>query len=659
MSIAFRHAGLIAGVVLAFAPTTLARQPRSTPVLFDVDATDAPRRVFKASMVFPADPAGGTMTLTYPKWIPGEHGPTGPIADLTGVRISVGGKAIPWRRDLTDMYAFTFDVPKGAANVTAEVRFLSSGSEEGFTSGSASSANVAVLDWHLMLLVPKGARADSVTYQTRLRLPAGWRFGTALPVASQEGDLVSFSPVTLSRLIDSPLNAGAHHRVFDLTPGQTPGHFIHAVADSPFALDLSPARLEAHKRIIAEALACYGVRHYRDYHFLLTLSDKVSHFGLEHHESSDNRVGERALIDDDLFPMYAGLLPHEYTHSWCGKHRRPAGLATPDYETPMKGDLLWVYEGLTTYLGQVLSARSGMLTPEEYRDELAATAAMMDNRSGREWRSLQDTADAAQLLYSAGGSGWGNWRRGTDFYPEMELVWLEADTVIRQLSAKAGSPRSLDDFCRAFFAVKPGAPAAAPDPSGREPTVSPYTFDDVVAALRGVAEYDWKEFLEERLTTTGTSRAPLDGIVRAGWKLVYTDKPNAFMKLTDSRDKRITMLFSIGATLSKDGVVQDVVVGGPAERAGLTPGMKVIAVNGRRFGPEALADALRVATDGTTPIECIVENAERYATLRIAHHGGERHPHLVRDDARPDMLERIIAPLTWERPKAPAPGARP
>lgn len=654
----FRPAAIVLLTFLFAAAATAQPRPASAPepILLDVDATDAPRRVFRASMLFPADPAGGTMTLTYPKWIPGEHGPTGPIADLTGVRITIGGKVIPWRRDLADMHAFTFDVPPGVSRVGAEVRFITSGSADGFTAGSGASANLAVIDWHLMLLVPKGAQADAVTYQTRLRLPSAWRFGTALVVASRDGDVVTFAPVTLRTLVDSPVNAGAHHRVYDLTPGQTPAHLLHAVADSPFALELSPDRLEAHKRLIAEALALFRVRHYRNYHFLLTLSDKVAHFGLEHHESSDNRVGERSLIDDDLFPLYAGLLPHEYTHSWCGKFRRPVGLATADFETPMKGDLLWVYEGLTTYLGQVLAARSGLLSVEDYLDDLAATAAFMDNQSGREWRSLQDTADAAQILYGSGAGGWGNWRRGADFYPEMELVWLEVDTLIRQISARAGVSRTLDDFCRAFFAANPPQPAAEPDPAPRAPAVSTYEYNDVLATLALVAQHDWRDFFDDRLTSTGSARGPLDGIARAGWKLVYTSAPNRHLRLADARDKRITLLFSIGAVLGEDGAVRDVVVGGPAERAGIVPGMRLIACNGRKFGKEALADALRAATDGVTPIECIVENAERFTTVRIAYHGGERHPHLVRDDSRPDLLNAILKPLTWNRP-APTPAA--
>ncbi len=652
---------VIAGVALAappalLGPSALARQgarpaaPASgDPVLLEVDATQAPRRVFRSTMIFPAKP--GPMALTYPKWIPGEHAPTGPIADVVGVRISVGGKPIPWRRDLTDMHAFVFDVPAGAKSVTASMEYVAGGGAAAFTAGGLASSSLAVVDWHLMLLAPRGAAADSVVYSATLKLPAGWQFGTALPGAQRSGDVVAFAPAPLRTLVDSPVVCGKHFRRFDLTPGQNPPHTVETVADSPQALEMPAERLEAHKRIIAEALALFGARHYRGYSFLLTLSDAVSHFGLEHHESSDDRAHERSLVDDDAFFLYAGLLPHEYVHSWCGKFRRPAGLATPDYETPMKGDMLWVYEGLTTYLGQVLSARSGMLTPEEYREGLAATAAAMDSRSGREWRSLQDTADAAQILYES-SPAWSNWRRATDFYPEMELVWLEVDTMIRALSAKAGAPRTLDDFCRSFFAAEPGKPRAENDASGRAPSVSTYTAEDVWAALGAVAEYPWKDFLDERLTAVGSARGPLDGLLRSGWKVEYTEEPNARIKAADGRDKTFTLLYSLGAVFGEEGEVRDVVVGGPAARAGLAPGMKVVALRGRKFGKEAVADALAQAKADGKPIECIVENAERYLTIGVEYTGGARWPHLVRDEARPDMLGEIIRPKTWD-PKTP------
>jgi predicted metalloprotease with PDZ domain len=609
---------LISHVLAAAA--VAAEAPRAASL--EVDARDAPRRLFHARLTLPAMP--GPITLAYPKWIPGEHGPTGPIADLTGLTFSAAGKTLAWKRDGVDMYAFHLDVPAGSTSVDVTLDLLSPPDAAGFSSGSSATANLVLLSWNQLLLYPKGAKADDLVYAASLRLPASWKYGTALSVAAETPEKVTFSPVSLTTLVDSPVLAGAHLRVFSLSDGPVL-HRLFAAADGEAAL-AAPASLEAAwKSLVQETGALYGARHYRSYSFLLTLSDYTAHFGLEHHESSDDRVAERSLVDEDRRRMFAGLLPHEMTHSWNGKYRRPEGLAIGRFDEPMKGELLWVYEGLTEYLGWILTARSGLLTPEEYREALALTAAEMDHQAGRSWRPLIDTAVAAQILYEARPDGY-SWRRGVDYYPEGELLWLEADAIIRRETKGA---KSLDDFCRFFFGGESGPPK-----------VVPYSFDDVLAALNQVAPYGWKGFWTSRLNTR-EPRAPFGGVLGSGWTLTYTDKVPQMQKSEEEARKVVDVRFSIGFRVKEDGEIPDVLPLSPAEKAGVGPGMNLVAVNGRRWNKDVLRDAIRETKDGR-PLELIVENGEFFRTCLLDYAGGERYPHLVRDTTKDDILSEII-----------------
>jgi len=395
--------------------------------------------------------------------------------------------------------------------------------------------------------------------------------------------------------------------------------------------------LAAYRKLVSEANGLFGAHHYKHYDFLLTLSDGVAHFGLEHHQSSDNRVAERSLVDEKLRMMAAGLLPHEFVHSWNGKYRRPTGLATGDYSTPMKGDLLWVYEGLTQYLGKILAARSGLRTPGEYREDLALLAARLDYRPGREWRPLQDCADEAQILYN-GGSDWEAYRRSTDFYDESNLIWLEADAIIRQESRGA---KSLDDFCRAFHGG-----------SNSEPSVKPYKTEDVLAALNDVAPYDWRGFLKTRLQSLAP-HAPLGGIELSGWKLVYKNAPSSIEEADESSHKEFDLRFSIGMVVSDEGAMIDVLPKSAAAEAGLAPGMKLIAVNGRKFSKDIVLDAIRGNVKDSAPLELLAANGEFYKTYRLEYHLGLRYPSLERIPAKPDLLSPIIKPVSGSPGVAP------
>lgn len=611
--------------LLAFLPAPLVV---AQTIRLHVDLTDAPRNIYHARLQVPA--SAGEMSLVFPKWIPGNHRPSGPIAALTGIRMEAAGKPLAWQRDPVDMYEFHVDVPAGVTNVDVSLDALTSHDSAG-GGGPAASSNLLDLNWNAVVLYPKGVRSDDVTFGASITLPAGWKYGTALPTQRANGDEVEFAPVSLITLIDSPVIAGVHFRKVELTkPGDGPLHVMDVVADSESDLAMSDKDLAAYRKLVAETGALFGARHYRHYDFLLTLSDQVGGHGLEHHESNDSVAGERDFVDPDVHLVNADLVPHEFAHSWNGKYRRPAGLATPNYQEPMIGDLLWVYEGLTEYLGTLLAERSGLWTDEQYREFLAGTAAMLDHRTGRQWRPLEDTARSVQILRLQ-GADWQNWRRGLDYYPEGQLIWLEVDAILRQ---QTHGQRSMNDFCKRFHGGESGPPK-----------VVPYTFEDVVKALNDVTPYDWATLLRERVGAT-TTHAPLGGIERGGWKLIYNDTPNLESAAIEKLFKFADFSFSYGFSLGEDGNLGDVIVGSPAYQAGLAPGMKMVAVDGRKWSILRLRAALKAAKGTDQPIELLAEDAQFIKTYTIKYRDGERNPHLERVSDQPDILGDILKPQT-------------
>ena len=613
---------LLSGM-LAVAQKTQAARGTPPKIMLQVDATEAPRKIFHAQMTIPAAP--GTLTVYYPKWMPGEHGPTGPIQDLAGLKFTGNGQTLKWRRDLLDGWTFHVDVPAGVTSVIASLDFISPvGREGGFTAGVTATDKMAVLSWNTVLLYPAGWTSNALTYEASLRLPDGWKFGTALPMASQDGSEIKFQPSSLTTLVDSPVITGEYYRA--VTLAENPHQEMDIAADSAAALDVPQEVFDHYKSLTDQALKLFGSQHFRDYHFLYSLSDHVAHFGLEHHESNDSRSFERDMVDPERRILRAGLLPHEYVHSWNGKYRRPYDLATPDYEQPMQDDLLWVYEGLTSYLGDMLSARSGLRTPAQYRDSVALIAARLDYTPGRTWRNLQDTADGVPSMQGAPPQ-WMSWRRGVDYYDEDVLNWLRVDTIIRQ---QTNGAKSMDDFCHLFHGGE-----------GGQPVVNTYTFDDVVNTLNKVAPYDWRGFWTERLTNHGPG-APLDGIEASGWKLVYDDMPSELFKLRERDQRAVNEWFSIGMQIREDGQIVDTIEGLPAAKSGIGPGMRLVAVNGRGFSRDVLRTALKAGKDGSQPLELLVENNDYYNTYKVDYHGGLRFPHLVRDESKPDLLADIV-----------------
>ena len=594
-----------------------------------VDASDVDRRIFRVREEIPV--VAGPLTLLYPQWLPGNHAPRGPIDKLAGLAIRGNGQPIAWKRDPLDMYAFHLDVPPGVTSLAVEFDFLSP--QDSGQGRVVMTPDLLNLQWNTVALYPAGYYAGRITVAPSAKLPAGWQFGTALARAQGSGNAadgdgsVAFEPVPFDVLVDSPMFAGRHYKRVDLGGTPAPVH-LNLFADEAKSLEFKPAQIEAHQRLVQQARKLFGAQHYDRYEFLFALTDQLGGIGLEHQRSSENTRGPGYFTEWDKWASARDLLPHEYTHSWNGKFRRPADLWTPNFNVPMQGSLLWVYEGQTQYWGAVLAARSGLLTAEQARDGLALVAAnYADNRPGFAWRNLQDTTNdpiAAQrrpLPYR-------NYQMSEEYYSGGQMVWLAIDAKLRELS---GNRRSLDDFARAFFGVDDGST-----------TVKTYTFDDVVAALNALAAHDWAAFLRERVDALAP---PLDGLAAAGWKLVYTDTPSDFQKHRDAGRKTIDESASVGLVLASDGGrITDVRWDGPAFKAGIAPSGTLIAVNGRAFSAQRLKDAIGAAKDGKAPIELLLKNGDEYRTVRVDYRGGLRYPHLERIAGTPDRLSAILAP---------------
>jgi predicted metalloprotease with PDZ domain len=610
-------------VVVFLFCSVAARAQVNTVERLSVDATDAPRNILHATLVVPVSP--GALTMVYPKWIPGNHRPTGPIQNFMGLHFKAGGKELEWQRDLEDMYAFHLQIPAGATELDVSYDTVTYNRKN-----SLASSKVLDLLWNQVVLYPKGAATDAVRVTASLRLPEGWKFGTALKATRQSGNAVDFQMVSLTTLVDSPVIAGANYRQVQITPAGEPlPHVVDMVGESEESIQITDKDVASLTQLVSETGKLFGERHYTNYHFLLTLSDQSAHHGLEHHESSDNGAAEDMFSNPESHDLEADLLPHEFVHSWNGKYRRPAGLATANYQEPMHGDLLWVYEGLTDYLGNILAARTGLRSPEQFHEDLAYTAAMLDHRAGRTWRPLQDTATSVQSVFAAPPE-WTNWRRTADYYPEGYLIWLEVDTLLRQ---RSNGQKSLNDFCRAFYGGESGPPK-----------VVTYNFDDVVAALNKVVPNDWARLLRERLDSK-SPQAPLGGITGGGWKLVYTAQKNTTMAASEKSGDEIDLSFSLGLIATKEGEVRDVIPGTPAYTAGMAPGMKIIAVNGRKWSKDIVRAALQASVASQKPIALLAENGEYYNSYAVDYHQGERYPHLVRVEGQANLLDDIIKPL--------------
>jgi len=590
-----------------------------------VDATDLDHRIFRVREEIPV--SGGELTLLYPQWLPGNHAPRGPIDKFAGLAFTIDGKPLAWTRDSTDVYAFRLTVPQGATKLVAEFEFLSP--LDPAQGRIVMTPDMLNLQWNTVALYPAGHYASRITFAPSVKLPAGWQFATALDAsgsASADGS-VAFNPVSLETLVDSPMLAGRYFKRVDLDPGAKVPVRLDIFADEAKDLEITPEQLKSHQALVQQAYKLYGSHHYDHYDFLFSLSDQLSHIGLEHHRSSEDGTEPGYFTAWNTNAPGRDLLAHEYTHSWNGKFRRPADLATPNFNVPMGDSLLWVYEGQTQYWGFVLAARSGLWTADQARDALALVASRYaDNRPGFAWRNVEDTTNDP-VVSARRPLAYRNYQMSEEYYSAGQMIWLAVDAKLRELSHDR---RSLDDFARAFFGVDNGSW-----------TVHTYTFDDVVATLNAIAPNDWSAFLRERIEANA---APLDGFAASGWKLVYTDKPSDYQKAAETEGKITDFSTSIGLAIStKDGKISDVRWDGPAFKAGIASSGTLVAVQGREFSPERLKDAVAASAKGV-PVELLVKNGENYRTYHLDYRGGLRYPHLERITGAPDRLTAILAP---------------
>ena len=590
-----------------------------------VDATDLERRIFRVRETVPV--AGpGPFTLLFPQWLPGNHSPTGQIDKFAGLIVTADGQRLEWTRDPVMVTAFHVDVPAGAKALELEFQYVSpTDGDQGRIVVTPEMMNV---QWNNMALYPAGYFTRQIPIEASIRLPPGWGYGTALEDAKTENGVVTFKPVGFDTLVDSPMFAGRWFKKIDLDPGGRSRVTLNVMADDPGLLEITPRQLEAHRNLVVQADKLYGARHYDHYDMLLALTDRMGGIGLEHQRSSENGTSPRYFVDWDKLPSTRDLLAHEYTHSWNGKYRRPADLWTPNFNVPMRDSLLWVYEGQTQYWGFVLAARAGLLTKQEALDAIGFTAATYDNRVGRAWRQMSDTTNDPTIAMRR-PIPWTSWQRSEDYYSEGQLIWLDVDTLIRE---KSGGRKSLDDFAKAFFGVNDG-----------DWSQLTYDFDDVVRTLNGVQPYDWAEFLKARLASHGPG-APLDGVARGGYRLVYTETPTEFFRSGEARRKSTDLTYSLGLVANKDGELIAVQWDGPAFKAGLTDGQKVVAVNGMAYDPDRLKDAVQAAKGAGDPVELIVKAGERYRVVKIPYNGGLRYPRLERVAGAPDRLGDILNP---------------
>lgn len=621
-------AALTVVVVNAYRPAQaefkgISEQPYPGVLHVDVDASDVAHRIFRVAMAVPVH--AGLLTLAYPQWIPGHHEPSGPIEKLAGLQIrDPQGQLLPWTRDPYDVYRFHVNVPDGVDSLRVSFQFLSSqGGDQGRIMMTPDLLN---LQWSATVLYPANYAAAKIQVEPSVTLPTGWRYATALSTLQQDHDRIRFQAIDLDNLVDSPLYAGRYYRQIQLATGAQPVN-LNVFADQARFLNIKPDLIEHHRAIVAQMDRLYGVRHFDHYDFLLALSDKLGSIGLEHHRSSENRQLPGYFTEWDKNLIQRDLLTHEFNHSWNGKYRRGIDLTTPNFNVPMGDQLLWVYEGLTQFYGQVIAARSGLWNLQQARDVFAMVAAAYDRgRPGLAWRNILDTTNdptIAQRRHLA----YPNYQLSEDYYSGGEMIWLAVDGRIRQLTA---GKRSIDDFARLFFGRENG-----------KWQVSTYTFDDVVATLQSIAANDWAQFLRQHLD----GHQPLtDCLNETGWTLTYTDTPSAVFRAHDSLSQSANLSYSLGLVAKEDGSLVDVIWDSPAFQAGLSPGMHLVAVNNRQFSLDELKSAVTEAKDQSTPIALLVKNFDTYQTLLINYHGGLRYPSLVRRPRAPDHLSLLLAP---------------
>jgi predicted metalloprotease with PDZ domain len=588
-----------------------------------VDATDLAHRIFRVHETIPVKP--GTLTLLYPRWIPGYHNPHGPIDKFAGLVVHANGKRLKWIRVPENVNAFRVEVPKGVDKLDVNFKFLSPQKKD--EGRIVMTPAMLSLDWNKVALYPAGYFSRDIQFQASVKLPKHFKFATALDVAHKSGREVTFKPIDFENLVDSPVLAGQYEKSVDVTPKDTkaPVH-LDAFADAPQDLKISKKQIEAHRNLVEQMYKLYDSHHYDHYVFLLSLSNRLGGIGMEHHRSTEDGLPRGYFTKWDERWIGRDLLPHEFNHSWDGKYRRPAGLWTPNFNVPMRDRLLWVYEGYTQYNGFVMAARAGLWSKKQALQRLAGVGAVYDRgRPGMKWRTIRDTTNDPTIAQRA-PLPYRNYQMSEDYYSGGQLIWLAVDAQIRKLTH---DKHNLDDWARAFFGMHDG-----------DWDVNTYTFDDVVRSLNNVVKYDWAKFLKSRTQGHGNLSKAFEA---EGWKLAYDDKPSDAVKAFEKRFHYVDLFYSLGINVNKDGKMRDVLWNGPAFKAGLAPGMVIKAVNGVKFNADALKDAVAAAKKNHAPIKLLVTNFNEYKTIKIDYHDGLKYPRLKRIKGQPDYLSEVLA----------------
>jgi predicted metalloprotease with PDZ domain len=595
-------------------------QPYPGTITLDVDATDVTRGIFRVVETIPvAKP--GPMVLLFPQWLPGAHAPRGQIEKLAGLMVTANGKPVEWTRDPVDVYAFHIDVPAGATAIEARFQFISATKAD--QGRVAMTPELISMQPNTVSLYPAGWFTRQIPVRMTVKYPTGWTAAGAIP-AKVAGSTYAYDRTNYEVLVDSPIVAGRYGKTWPLTPRVS----LAVFADTPAELAATPAQIDAHKRLVDQAVKAFGSQHYDNYTFLLSISDTLGSIGLEHHRSSENGVTPGYFTKWDDGPGRRNLLPHEFSHSWNGKFRRGADSWTPDYRTPMRNSLLWVYEGQTQFWGYVLQARSGLVSKQDTLDQLAATGALYDSQRARQWRALIDTTNDP-IISARRPKGWTSWQRSEDYYSEGMLIWLEVDSMLRQLS---GGKKSIDDFAKAFFGVRDG--------DWGDLT---YTFDDLVTTLNAVQPYDWRGLLTQRLTEHAKG-APLSGFEPNGYRLIYTpDAPPSF-KSGEKTRKVADLTYSGGLVVGAGNEISGVTWGSAAFDAGLTVGTTIVSVDGMAYSDDRLKSAIAAAKDAKAPVQLWVKNGDRYRQVALDWHGGLRYPRLEKIGTGEAGLDRLLAP---------------
>ena len=604
--------------------------PYPGTMTLDIDASDTVRGAYRVTQTIPVAAGARRLTVLYPQWLPGNHGPRGPLAELVDLTFTAGGQRLEWKRDPVEVYAFHVTLPEGAREVTA--KFIHTSPLQGSEGRITMTPDMLNLQWEKMSLYPAGHYVRQIRVKPTVTLPQGFTAATALDGVSQAGNRWSWGETNYEVLVDSPIFAGRHFQKWDLGQKVT----LNVIADKPEQLAAKPEHIEAHKALVTEARLAFGANHFDHYEFLLALSDKIGGIGLEHHRSSENQLEPAAFTEWDKQEWDRGLLPHEYAHSWSGKYRRPARLWTPDYRQPMQDDLLWTYEGQDQFWGLVLSARSGMQSKDMVLGQLAAWAGGFSVQPGRRWRSVEDTGHDP-VFAARKAKPFPSLARSEDYYTEGALVWLEADQIIR---AGTGGKKSIDDFAKLFFGMNDGDWGQLP-----------FEVDEIVTKLNQVHPYDWKAFIDAKINSPGQP-APVGGIEKGGYKLVWKDEPNVYDKARFSDAKVTNLIYSLGIVIDKDAKVAATQWDSPAFNAGVVTGAKILAVNGVTYDGDALKKAITAAKTGG-PLELLFQRGDRFQTVKIDYKGGLKYPWLEKTGAAKAAagLDLLLAP---KRPGAAA-----